>query len=372
VNALPTAMLGLSVFPRDIADLTPELLSYMLSENSSSSIKVISFMFEQIGIGKGWCGPLFRLYDIQYSSDSTDCSLQCMVLKLSTGIWMGRVASIEPEFYFKLGPLISNVEIPKCFYAARHPHSPNESLLLLEDLSLNYEPFGSKYSLEDSTVFFLIASIASLHAEFFKHPMLRQETFTWLPSLNSSLTHYHTKYALKMADTDFTQLLESKVSHKAYAYAKALLAHLPHIFQTLSDDQYTLSHGDFWINNMFVRRDQPHRLVLFDWQTCCRANGLIDVVFILRLLGSVRARSLEPQILDFYHQVLVKYGVSQYDAATIREDYYSLALPFMLVVFSSFKVLKESRFNEIMMVLEDIVTYGKRNKRMTCDCELDF
>jgi len=369
-DALRITVPVLPDFPNDISALTPELLSSMLSSNLNSPVKVTSFLFEQIGVGTGWNGLIYRLYQIQYSATNIDCLPPCLVIKLSTGIWMERVASIETEFYLTLGPRISNVEIPKCYYIARHPHSPNESLLLLEDLSLNYEPLGSKHSLNDSTLFFLVASVASLHAEFFKHPLLEQETFAWLPSLNSSITHYQNEYAHKMADKKFTDWLESNVSHNAYAYAKALVAHLPHLFQTLSDEQYTLSHGDFWINNMFMRRGQPHRLVLFDWQTCCRANGLIDVVFILRLLGSVRARSLESQVLQLYHQFLVKYGVSQYDIAAIREDYYSLALPFIFVVLSSFKVLKEKKYNELVMILEDIVTYGKKTERITCDCEL--
>jgi hypothetical protein len=361
---------ALSVFPNEITDLTPELLSYMLCAYSNSSVKVISFMHKQIGVGTGWNGSLYRLYDIQYSPDSTDYSPASMVLKLSTGTWLQRVASIESDFYLKFGPRISNIEIPKSYYVARHPHSSNESLLLLEDLSINYEPLGSKESLTDSTLFLLIASIASLHAEFFQHPMLQQEMFTWLPPLNSTLTHYHTEYALKMADKEYTHLLESKVSQKAYTYAKGLLTHIPHLFQMLTDEYYTLSHGDFWINNVFARRDQPHRLVLFDWQTCCRANGLIDVVFLLRLLDPDRARSLESQVLDLYHQTLVKYGVSHYDASAIRNDYYSLALPFMFVIVSSWKILKESKFNKIIMMLEDIVTYGKKSERTICECEL--
>ncbi|CAF1082625.1 unnamed protein product [Rotaria sp. Silwood1] len=308
VNTMP----ALSVFPNEITDLTLELLSTMLSAYSSSSVKVNSFMFEQIGVGKGWNGSIYRLYDIQYSSDSTDYLPPSMVLKLSTGIWLQRVASIEPEFYLKLGPRISNIEIPKCYYVARHPHSSNESLLLLEDLSMNCDPLDSKGSLKDSTLFFLIASIASLHAEFFNHPLLRQEMFAWLPSVNSTLTHYHTEYVLKMTDKEFTQLLESRVSPKAYTYAKALVTHIPHLFQTLTDEHYTLSHGDFWINNLFIRRSQSHRLVLFDWQTCCRANGLIDIVFFLRLLDTDRARSLESQVLQLYHQTLVNKDLSPY------------------------------------------------------------
>ncbi|CAF2482490.1 unnamed protein product [Rotaria sp. Silwood2] len=365
-----TMISALPVFPNDITELTPELLSFMLSAYSNSSIQVNSFMFEQIGVGKGWNGSLYRLYDIQYSPDSNDCLPSSLILKLSTGVWAGRVASIEPEFYAKLGPRVSNIDIPKCYYVARHPNSPKESLLLLEDLSIEYDPLGSKESLADSTLFLLIASIASVHAEFFNHPLLRQEMFAWLPSLNSTLTHYYSQYALKMADREFTQLLESRVSHEAYTYAQALVTHIPHLFQTLTDEHYTLSHGDFWINNIFLRRNQLHRLVLFDWQTCCRANGLIDIVFLLRLLDINRARSLELLLLELYHQTLVKYGVSHYEASVIRDDYYSLALPFMFVIISSLKFLKESKLNKLIMMLEDIVTYGKKTERITCECKL--
>jgi hypothetical protein len=158
------------------------------------------------------------------------------------------------------------------------------------------------------------------------------------------------------------------VSNKAYTYAESLIKYLPHVFQRLSDEYYTLSHGDFWINNVFVRRDQSHKMIVFDWQTCCRSNGLIDVVFFLRLLGTDRTRLLEPQVLGLYHQVLLKYGVSQYEKYEIFEDYYSLALPFMFVMCSSWIYPKEDKPNEVMIMLEDIVTYNNKNKRIICDC----
>lgn len=362
LDSCPTTVPVLSTFPNEITDLTPELLSYMLCAYSNLSVKVNSFMFEQIGVGLGWNGSVYRLYDIQYSSDSIDCLPSSMVLKLSNGTWLQRIASVEPEFYLKLAPHISTIEIPKLYYTSCHSYNSIKSLLLLEDLSINYQPLDSKKSLTDSTIFFLIVSIACLHAEFFKHPMLQQEMFSWLPSLNSTLTHYHTEYTRKMTDKQYTELLESKVSSKAYAYAKQLMTHIQHIFQMLTDENYTLSHGDFWINNIFVRRDQSHRIILFDWQTCCRANGLIDVVFLLRLLGNNRARLIELQALHLYHQTLVKYGITHYDLSVILDDYYTLALPFMFVIISSLKVLTDNKFKNIIMMLEDIVAYDKKSK----------
>ncbi|CAF4445011.1 unnamed protein product, partial [Adineta steineri] len=60
---------------------------------------------------------------------------------------------------------------------------------------------------------------------------------------------------------------------------------------------------------------------------------------------------------ELYHGILVKYGVLNYDLSSIRHDYYTLALPFMFVLLSSLKPLKDSKFNRIIMILEDIVNY---------------
>ncbi|UJR07840.1 hypothetical protein I4U23_012123 [Adineta vaga] len=370
-NLLLTSIPVLNTFPNDITELTPELLSNMLSTYSGSSIIVNSYRSDRIGVGAGWNGSVYRLHDIQYSHHNSDHFPSSMVLKISSGMWLSRIASIEPEFYWKLAPRISNIEIPKCYYIARHSHLLNEGLLLLEDLSIDYKPLPPKGSLQESTIFFLIASVASLHAEFFQHPLLQQDMFSWLPCLTSTITHYHTEYTRKMADQEHIQLLQSKLSSKAFTYAKALITHIPHLLQTLSNEHYTLAHGDFWTNNIFIGRNQSHRLVLFDWQTCCRANGLIDIVFLLRLLNDDQGRLIESRALDLYYQMLVKYGVSHYDLCSIREDYYSLALPFMVVILSCLSFVKPSKLTKIIMMLEDIATYGNKSKRIICDCELE-
>jgi hypothetical protein len=360
------------VFSYRIDDLTPELLSQMLSRSSDVSVKVISFMEQRIGQGKGWGGPLHRLYNIRYSSNPSDSLPQSLVLKLSTGIWNGRVASTEPDFYLNLAPLISHVEVPRFYYATRRSSDSKQTLLLLEDLSMTCETLGHKQGLDDSTVFSLVATIATLHAEFFECSLLLSKAFTWLPSLNSTVTYYQKKYLREITSKNYIKLLQSKLSSKAYAYVNALCTHIPHLFQTLSNERYSLSHGDLWINNVLVHRDQPHRLVLLDWQTCCRANGLVDVVYLLRLLGSKRARSLEPHILTLYHKMLMKYGVSQYDELEIREDYYSLALPFMFVFFVCWDVHRTDKLEEMTFMLEDIMMHGRRTKRTICDCQLEI
>lgn len=132
----------------------------MLSNHWNSLVKVLSFRFERIGQGKGWSGLVYRLYDIEYENSAIDADLpSSLVLKLSSGIWMGHEATVEPEFYLTFEPRISNIKIPKCYFKVRHPQSACKSLLLLQDLSLNYRSLGSKNSIDKSTVLFLFVRL---------------------------------------------------------------------------------------------------------------------------------------------------------------------------------------------------------------------
>ncbi|CAF0959312.1 unnamed protein product [Adineta ricciae] len=357
-DAMPLDVSSAPVFSYKIEDLTPESLSEMVSKSSNVPVEIVSYESERIGEGKGWGGPIYRLFNIQYSSVLDNSLPSSMILKLSTGIWNGHVASSEPEFYLNLAPRISHIQVPRFYYAARSADNPNASLLLLEDLSMTHKAIVQRLRFDDRTLCLLVATIATLHAEFFEHPILLTDAFAWLPSLNSVVNYYQPKYTQRINSKPYQRLLERKLSSKAVAYANGLSTYIPYLFQALSSERFSLAHGDFWKNNVLLQDDHPHRLVLLDWQTCCRANGLLDVAYFLRLLGSEQARSLEPQLLEIYHQTLIKYGISRYSLADIRKDYYSLALPYMFVFFVCWDANRRDKMSQTAFILEDIINYS--------------
>ncbi len=356
-SGLPSAISSHSVRPYEIADFTPELLSQLLFTRSNDSIRVISLQKEQAGIGLGWGGPIYRLYNIQYSTANAENLPRSMILKLSTGNWNSELATMEADFYLKLASRISHVEIPRCYYAARYSHTSQETVLLLEDLTLSTRHLYQQKIIEDSTIFSLITMIASLHAEFFEHPMLKQKEFQWLPSLNSKITDLSKMFSERMSNQSYVQSFQSKLSDMAYQYLTTLYTYITKLFDILSNQNYTLCHGDFWITNILVYLNDSNRFVLLDWQTCSRMNGLIEIAFILRLFGSERARLLESKALEFYHKTLVKYGVSQYDATAIQNDYYTLALPFIFIRFYCWNNQNICNIDQLCSILEDIVMY---------------
>lgn len=216
----------LSTFPDKSDTITHKLLSYMFSVYSNTSVNVTSFELRQV---------------IYLPSN--------VVLKLLHA--GGYLATIEQKFYLSFEPRISNVKISKWYYVAQHPHILERGLMLFEDLNIHYDSLESINSVEDSTLFFVIASIASVHAEFYEHPLLQQNAFTWLCSLESLYAEYLNQYVSTMNDQIYTKLLQLPMSNESYTYISGFPGQLSLLFQRLSDEHYTLSHNDLWINNAF-------------------------------------------------------------------------------------------------------------------------
>lgn len=97
-------------------------------------------------------------------------------------------------------------------------------------------------------------------------------------------------------------------------------------------------------------------MLILDWQFSCRANGLIDVAFLLQTFSTNRARFFEPLALELYHQAHVKYGVSKYQLSEICEDYYSLALPFAFLRQYLWRPRTKEGLSRLSIMVETILT----------------
>lgn len=361
IHMLPVAILADEVFPQTIDRLSNELLCKMLSEFIGEDGKVASFMSKRIGVGKGWGGTVHRLYEIEYSSGLTAIAPRSLIFKISTGIWNNDVVTSEPEFYDQLRHRISHMEMPECYYTARSLTDKKQSILLLEDLNETCSAVNFRKIEDERYLLPIVAAVASLHAEFFKQPMLKSENFAWLISPLSKLAHYQITYESLM-NNGLLETLNGKISSEAFRYLSTFLERIPDILRQISEENYTLVHGDLWINNMMLRNNEPHRLVLLDWQTCCRANGLFDIAFLMCHISRQRTREFEEHVLEIYHKTLVKYGVTSYTAENLRHDYYTIALPYIFLNFCSWKHRWINKFHEIISLLEDIVLYDHGNQ----------
>lgn len=347
----------LTPFPTNRTQITSKLLSDMLSVYSIPSVNVSSFSLEEIATGKGMSAHIYRLDDIQYFNTPSHNLSKSFVLKMPKPTVGDAFFGNEVIFYVHLAPSISGIRLPACHLIAKHENSSKRNVYLFEDLSTTHDQFNMLDFQNDSKIFAVISSMAALHAEFYEHPILNQPSFASVPSFTLSLDYYLTKYMNTINDTQFMKQFESAVSNNTYNHARNLLAYFENVFPNRSERHYTLSHCDLHYDNVLRHRNPPHTIVALDWQSVCRSNGLIDVISFLRDRVDKRPRSRELKALEVYHQALVKYGVSSYSMASIRQDYYSIFLPFLFVRHFTDKSRTGAEFDRMIVMLEDTMQY---------------
>jgi hypothetical protein len=86
-------------------------------------------------------------------------------------------------------------------------------------------------------------------------------------------------------------------------------------------NRYALMHGDYRLDNMLFDPDRQ-RITIVDWQTLGVGLPARDLAYFTAtsLLPEVRAE-IERELVSQYHEALLGYGVTEYDADTCWRDY---------------------------------------------------
>jgi len=85
--------------------------------------------------------------------------------------------------------------------------------------------------------------------------------------------------------------------------------------------RYALMHGDYRLDNMLFDPDRT-RITVVDWQTMGVGLAARDLAYFTAtsLAPEVRAE-IEQELIGRYHEALLGYGVTDYDADTCWRDY---------------------------------------------------
>lgn len=92
---------------------------------------------------------------------------------------------------------------------------------------------------------------------------------------------------------------------------------------TRPPERFTLTHGDFRLDNMlFDARGGADPLAVLDWQSPAIGFGAVDVAYFLGLALSIDDRRRhERHLLDRYREELRRYGVRDYSHDQLYADY---------------------------------------------------
>jgi hypothetical protein len=290
--------------------VSPEWLSSALSAD------VTSCDLEQIGIGVGLLGRLYRV------TAHTNNGPMTAIAKFPT-LDEGARANVahplnfyekEVRFYQETGAS-TPVPIP-AVYAAEHDKDSGDFVLLIEDL-------GGK-RMEDqiagcpvADAYKAVDTLVDLHAHWWD-----KDFPEWLPSYSDPPFPQVIEGMYRQAWPKAREVFSGHLPDEIIAFGERYPGIVPFFMDELSHKPWTMCHGDYRLDNLFFGDgvgDPPVTVV--DWQIAFRGRGGYDVgYFVSQSLDTQCRRDHEQALKDKYREGLGARGID-YPADELEKDY---------------------------------------------------
>ena len=300
-------------FPVDPQFVTPEWLSEVLGA------EVRGFRLEQIGIGVGLQGRLYRAYlEGPTGPDS-------VVLKFPTLDSHARSAVCEPlEFYLhevcfyqEIG--VANPLPPARPYFAAVDDDSHDFVLVLEDLShLRIADQTAGCAPADAAT--VVEAVARHHAYWWESDRLA--AISWLKPYTAPPIPETLVSAFTTGWPRFLEVAGANLSREMLAFGERFPSLVPWYLEQISRPPATFVHGDLRLDQLFFAVDAADPPVTaLDWQIVARGRGAYDLAYFLsQSLTPQTRRSCEADLIDRYRQRLAERGID-YPATELQRDY---------------------------------------------------
>jgi Phosphotransferase enzyme family len=297
--------------PASVSDLTPELLTAIISERHVGARVEAVEVIETRSYGEQMVSTSARaVLRLHYDTGTPSVLPTRVVVKISRGVdkIMAPFYSNEVAFYRRLRPELA-IEAPLVLGAAYDPESTHFALVL-EDLTQRAARFPTvTQAIELADVEGLIDNQALLHAAFWESPRFRGD-LAWVE------THLAGGVARLMND-----LAPAYIQHEidTVAHKREIVQRLrttgPELLagvQAVQRHQATLSptflHGDSHLGNTYLLPGA--RGGLLDWQLCVRGYCMHDVSYLFATALPIESRRRhERELLKRYLERLREHGV---------------------------------------------------------------
>ena len=297
-------------FPTTSAALTTEWLSTALGT------RVTGFDIEPVGVGVGLVCDLVRVH-LRHDGDGP----ATIIAKFPSASEENRFVALvlqmygrETRFYRELAqdtPLSS----PRC-HAVEHDVDADEFVLLLEDLA-GARVVDQIAGIGRADAELAIDELARFHARWWNHPDLES-----VLHLGDSPFPEAVAAAFAGAWGPIQEICSGLVTPDVKALGDRFVDLIPGLMARLSEPPWTLSHGDYRLDNMFFSDDPDRPLVLVDWQLYDRSRGPRDLSYLLsQSMEPAQRAACERALVERYVDVLVANGVTGYGVEQAWADY---------------------------------------------------
>jgi hypothetical protein len=306
-------------FPTTPTDLTTEWLGDALGA------RVSSFTVEPIGVGVGLVCDLVRVR-VEHDGDGPTSVIAKFPSPSEENRFVALVLNMygrETRFYRELA-CDTPLSAPRC-HAVEHDPEADEFVLLLEDLDgARVVDQIAGIGLADAQL--AIDQLARLHARWWNDPALES-----VPRLCDSPYPEAVSAAFAGAWGPIQEICDGLITPDVRELGDRFAELIPTLMAKLSEPPWTLSHGDYRLDNLFFSDDPTRPLVVIDWQLYDRSRGPRDLSYLLSQSMEPDARAVcERALVERYIGRLAAQGITGYDVGTAWADY-RLATLFDLV-----------------------------------------
>jgi hypothetical protein len=287
-----------------------------LSEATGSSVS--SFDIEQIGIGVGLLG---RLYRITLTGDGAPASVIGKFPTLDDGARMNVIEPLrfyekEVAFYRDIAPE-APIATPQVF-AAEFDTGSGDFVLLLEDLGdrrMCDQTVGC--AVKDAEI--AIDTMTDMHAHWWASDFA---DMPWLPNYADPPFPQVIAGMFKQAWPRALEVLGDHLAPKYREYGERYPEYVQFFMDEATHEPHSFVHGDFRLDNVFFATDERHAPVtLVDFQISFRGRPGYDLgYFVSQSLETEARRSAESALIDRYHSGLASRGID-YPMVDLVRDY---------------------------------------------------
>lgn len=329
------------------SDLTPEVLTRLLSGRLATA-RVTDVDVEVVGTGQ-----MAECHRLRLRYDQPGAGPASVVAKLPSADDASRAAAVavrayevEVNCYRHVHPTLQ-VRAPQCYFADIDL-ATNDFVLLLEDVA----PAGQGDQLAGCTVDQAAAALAELpglHA-----PRWGDETLTALDWLhrNTPETRGFLGLLLRSLYPGFVERYAERLSPDVLRMSEHVMAAIDQL-----DDRprpWTVTHGDYRLDNLLFGASAADRVVVVDWQTAGLGPGVADLSYFLggSLLPAQR-RAHEAALVRDYHQRMLAAGVAlTWDDLWEQYRRYSIS-GLVMAMAASMMVKRTDRGDEMFVTMAE-------------------